>query len=276
VVPLRGPRTPNSRTAAPGRDDCARNGTPNAGTSSRGRASAATLPGPRQPAAAAPARDGSTTRAAGTVRRSTAAGATGGSGAATRSTRTTGPAASAQPAPRRERAFRVAGPLRLVAGAEPRPPRTPFVVLMLGVLGGGLVGLLLLNSAAAADSFAQERLQQEAAALAVREQELGREVAAMEAPAALAVQARKLGLVPSGEPGFLVVDTDGSSRVLGTPTAATVPPPPPSPSPAAPARAARPTRAATPARPSPTAASPGTTATPTTRPGPVPTPTPRR
>jgi len=151
----------------------------------------------------------------------------------------------------------------------------PFVLLMLGVLGGGLVGLLLLNSAAAADSFAQERLRQENAALTVREQELGRQVAAMEAPGALAAQARKRGLVPSGEPGFLIVGPDGSSRAVGTPTPATVPPPPPSPSPTRPAPTAGAARAGTP--PAPTAAAgPGSAPRPTTRPAPTTTPSPRR
>jgi cell division protein FtsB len=150
----------------------------------------------------------------------------------------------------------------------------PFVLLMLGVLGGGLVGLLLLNSVAAADSFAQERLRQENAALSVREQELGREVAAMEAPAALAVQARKRGLVPSGEPGFLIVGPGGSSRAVGTPTPATVPPPP-SPNSTRPAPTAGAARAGTPAQPT-AAGGPGSAPRPTARPAPTTTPSPRR
>jgi cell division protein FtsB len=156
--------------------------------------------------------------------------------------------------------------LRLLPGHRPDPSRMPFIVLMLGVLGGGLVVLLLLNSAAAADSFVQARLQQENADLTVREQELGREVAVMEAPGALARQARKLGLVPSGEPGFVMVGRDGSSRVVGTPTPATPPPPPPSPRrPSSAGRAARPGTA-----PRPTAAAPAT------RPAVTPTTAPRR
>jgi len=130
---------------------------------------------------------------------------------------------------------------RTVTGRQAVAPQKPFAVLMLAVLCGGLVGLLLLNSATAADSFAQHRLQEETAALTVREQELGRQVAAMEAPGALAAQARRLGLVPIGTPGYLVVGPDGSSRVVGTPTVATAPPrpAPASPSPTRPRPAAR-------------------------------------
>src|SRR5205823_2353045 len=65
------------------------------------------------------------------------------------------------------------------------------------------------------------------------QQELSREVAAAEAPGALAAQARKLGLVPSGDAGFLVVGPSGSTRAVGTATAATVPTPPPAPTPSA-------------------------------------------
>jgi cell division protein FtsB len=119
----------------------------------------------------------------------------------------------------------------LVAGHRARAPRTPFVVLVLSVLGTGLVVLLLLNSVLAADSFRQRKLQRENSDLSLREQELAREIAALEAPGALATAARRLGLVPSGERGFLVIDRDGHARVVGTAVPATAPPPPPSASP---------------------------------------------
>jgi cell division protein FtsB len=178
------------------------------------------------------------------------------------------------------RAERAAPVLRLVAGHRPCPPRTPFVVLVLAVLGGGLVGLLLLNSAAAADSFAQERLQQQNADLTVREQELSREVAAMEAPGALARQARKLGLVPSGEPGFLIVGPDGSTREVGTPSPAAAPAPPPSSPTAGPGtptstagRTAQPTTTATTTATTPPTTAARAGATPNPANGPAPTPT---
>jgi cell division protein FtsB len=152
--------------------------------------------------------------------------------------------------------------ISLVAGHRARPPRTRFVVLVVGVLGTGLVVLLLLNSALAADSFAQRRLQRQNTELSLREQELAREIAALEAPGALITAARKLGLVPSGQSGFLVLDKNGGAHVVGTAVPATAPPPPPSPGPVP--TAAQPGAAPT----RPTAATAG-------RPGtPQPTPTP--
>jgi cell division protein FtsB len=149
--------------------------------------------------------------------------------------------------------------LSLVAGHRAQPPRTPFVVLVLGVLGTGLVALLLLNSALAADSFAQRRLQRQNTELSLREQELAREIAALEAPGALATAARRLGLVPSGERGFLIIDKDGRAHVVGSAVPATVPPPPtpsPSPTPTA-ARPGQQTAGTTPGRTG-TPQSPGT------------------
>jgi len=114
----------------------------------------------------------------------------------------------------------------LLPSAASVAPRAPFVLLVLALLGGGLVLLLLLNAALAADSFRQRELQRQIGALNLQEQELQRTVADLQAPGALAEQARKLGMVPSGEPGFLVLMPDGTFRIVGTPTAATVPPKP--------------------------------------------------
>ncbi len=124
------------------------------------------------------------------------------------------------------------GPLvSLVGGSRSSAPRTPFVVLMVGVLGLGLIALLLLNSVLAANSFAQRRLQKQNSDLSLREQELAREISALEAPGALASAASRLGLVPSGQRGFLIIDKDGRARIAGTAVPATAPPPPPTPSP---------------------------------------------
>ena len=121
--------------------------------------------------------------------------------------------------------------LRFVAGHQPTAPRMPFVLLVLGLLGGGLIGLLLLNSVAATDAFREHQLQEQTAALTTREQELSREVAAMEAPAALASRAQALGLVPAADPGYLILAPDGSDKVVGSPLPATSPPPSPTPTP---------------------------------------------
>jgi hypothetical protein len=124
--------------------------------------------------------------------------------------------------------------VRLLPASTTTAPRAPFVLLVLALLGGGLVLLLLLNAASAADSFRQRELQKQIAAANIQSQELQRKVATMQAPAALADAARKLGMVPSGDPGFLVLLPDGSYRIVGTPTPAAAPPKPASPHPASP------------------------------------------
>ncbi len=187
------------------------------------------------------------------------------------------PGSTRQRAARPETArTRTAPVLRLMANHAPQAPKTPFVLLVLCLLGGGLVTLLLLSSASSADAFAQRRLQQENRALSLREQELGRQVAALEAPGALAERARKLGLVPGAMPGFLVLDQAGGASVVGSPAPATTPPPPPKPTPtptATPSASARPT----PARPGASAPAPrptpsARTTPPRTTPRPTPTP----
>lgn len=114
------------------------------------------------------------------------------------------------------------------------------------LLGTGLVGMLALNGALAADSFRQRALQQQVDDLQLREQQLRRQVDALQAPAALAEAAQKLGMVPSGDPAFVVFRADGSHRVLGAPTPATAPAPRPTPAPQpAPAAPAAPAAGAT-------------------------------
>lgn len=151
--------------------------------------------------------------------------------------------------------------LRLVPSPVLRPPRTPFVVLVVGLLGVGLVGLLVLNTVIAENSFRMHELRKSTAALSLQEQQLQREIDDLEAPGALAIRARRLGMVPAGNPAFIRL-SDGS--VLGVPTPATAPPRPapvrPSPnaasSPAPAAPAVTPSPAQAPARSPAPAASP--------------------
>jgi cell division protein FtsB len=159
------------------------------------------------------------------------------------------------------------GPIvSLVAGGRAPARRTPFVVLMVGVLGVGLIALLLLNSVLAANSFAQRRLQKQNSDLSLREQELAREIAALEAPGALESAASRLGLVPSGQRGFLIIDKDGHAHITGTAVPATAPPPPPTPTPtptaAAPGNQPLPGQQPVPPNTSSTASQPQLTTTP--------------
>lgn len=132
--------------------------------------------------------------------------------------------------PRSTRTLTVATPL-----AEPRVARrAPFVLLVLTLVGAGLVALLVLNTAIAADSFTERALNRDIDRLQLQEQELLMAVAAAEAPAALAQAAVDLGMIPAGKPAFLVVHPDGTTEVLGAATPAARPVPPAGPAGTAP------------------------------------------
>lgn len=105
--------------------------------------------------------------------------------------------------------------------------RTPFVVLVVTLLAGGLISLLLLNSAVNQDSFELDKLRKQTADYTDEQQQLQQEVDGYAAPGSLAQRARELGMVPGGNPAFLAP----TGTVHGTPEPATAPPAPPSPSP---------------------------------------------
>ncbi|MER5785154.1 septum formation initiator family protein [Streptomyces mobaraensis] len=84
--------------------------------------------------------------------------------------------------------------------------RTPFVLLVVVLLGSGLIGLLLLNSALNQGSFELSRLQRKTTELTDRQQALQQEVDQLAAPDALERRARELGMVPGGSPAFLNPD----------------------------------------------------------------------
>ncbi len=112
--------------------------------------------------------------------------------------------------------------LRLVPPGRLQPPRAPFVALVVAFLAAGLVGLLVLNTIIAENSFRARDLQRRGTALDLTQQRLLREIDAVEAPAALAARAHALGMVPAGAPAFIRL-TDG--KVLGVPSPAMVPSP---------------------------------------------------
>ncbi len=101
--------------------------------------------------------------------------------------------------------------LKLVAGRPARPRRAPFVVLVLVVLGVGLIGLLLLNTALQQGTFELRDLERENRILRDRHAELSEAVADRSAPDELARRAAELGMVPAPQPETLVVDDVPSS-----------------------------------------------------------------
>jgi hypothetical protein len=108
------------------------------------------------------------------------------------------PAAAPQ-IPRRGRQGSTSGTARAA-----RPPqsgqrhaphtRTRFVFLVVGLLGGGLLSLLMINTILATGAFQITALQQGNVVLAQREQALQAQVAAQESPATLAQRAASLGM----------------------------------------------------------------------------------
>ncbi|MER6037835.1 septum formation initiator family protein [Streptomyces sp. NPDC001835] len=155
----------------------------------------------------------------------------------------------------RGRAARLA---RLLPAGRARAARAPFVLLVVLLLGGGLIGLLVLNSALSEGSFRLDALRKQTKSLTDEEQALQRDIDGYSSPDALQRRARELGMVPGGDPAFL----DPGGTVRGVPGAA-------SPEPAALEGPAAP-RTVTPAAgpPSSPAQSPGATAPA----GPTPTP----
>ncbi|MFE9931704.1 hypothetical protein [Streptomyces sp. NPDC005533] len=137
--------------------------------------------------------------------------------------------------------------------ARPRPggqaARMPFVLLVVALLGGGLISLLLLNSALNEGSFQLTRLKKETTALTDEEQALQRDVDAHSAPDALQRRAQELGLVPGGSPVF--IGPDGKVAGAAAPAEASPSPTPPPAPPASPAPAG-PTPAPPSQQPSPT------------------------
>ncbi|MCX5201775.1 hypothetical protein OG897_09960 [Streptomyces sp. NBC_00237] len=141
----------------------------------------------------------------------------------------------------------------LMPSGPAQAARTPFVLLVVVLLGGGLICLLVLNSALNEGSFRLNDLKKQTTELTDEEQALQRDVDDRSAPGALERRARELGMVPGGSPAF--VDPDG--RVRGTPSQA--PPPEPAPEPVRPQQAP----VAPPAAPSTPAAPPAPPAPPT-------------
>ncbi|MFB6872655.1 septum formation initiator family protein [Streptomyces sp. NPDC056323] len=160
---------------------------------------------------------------------------------------------------------------RLMPSGPSKAARTPFVLLVVVLLGGGLITLLVLNSALNEGSFRLSELKKRTTELTDEEQALQHDVDNYSEPDALERRARELGMVPGGSPAFL--NPDGTVR--GVPAETTAEPaPPPAPkssTPAAPPVTASPAadirpRSTAPAPPAPSASvtPPGAAARPST------------
>jgi hypothetical protein len=145
----------------------------------------------------------------------------------------------------------------------------PFVLFVLGLLGGSLVCLLVINTTLGAASFRISQLQKKAATLATTEQNLRQQVAAEQAPAAIADRAYALGMRTQNGTTILDLRSNQIYRLSGQAgMGVELGAPPPAPTSSAPATAKQPAAAPTPtpgttpaktpgaASPSPSATSP--------------------
>ncbi|MEV4766429.1 hypothetical protein AB0J89_27755 [Micromonospora chokoriensis] len=90
--------------------------------------------------------------------------------------------------------------------APPPPisvPRAPFAALIVVLVVGGVLGILAVNTKINENAFRLERLQQQQARLDLEKQQLDKQIAEFEAPGNLTAEARRLGLVDAGEPGYI-------------------------------------------------------------------------
>ncbi|MFJ1895461.1 hypothetical protein [Streptomyces sp. NPDC088115] len=153
---------------------------------------------------------------------------------------------------------------RLMPAGPSKAARTPFVLLVVLLLGGGLITLLVLNSALNEGSFRLSELKKRTTDLTDEQQALQRDVDSSAEPDALARRARELGMVPGGSPVFLGPD----GRIRGVPSVATSEPAPAPPQkttvpPQPPASAAAPSGSPAPGGPAPSGSAstgPGTSA----------------
>jgi hypothetical protein len=114
---------------------------------------------------------------------------------------TAGPAA----APARPRATRAARDHHTAGRSA--TSRTPFILLLLGLLGGGLVCLLVINTTLAAAAYRIDNLQRSNATATQQVQELQQQVASEQSPGSIEQRAVKLGMRPEQAYNFVDLKT---------------------------------------------------------------------
>jgi len=98
---------------------------------------------------------------------------------------------------------------RPVTGARtvPRHPRAPFILLLVGLLGGALISLLVISTTLAEGSYRITSLQQQDTNLAKQEQLLTQQVAQASSPGQIAQEAEAFGMRPNPELQFIDLKT---------------------------------------------------------------------
>jgi hypothetical protein len=90
---------------------------------------------------------------------------------------------------------------------RPRPPRAPFVVLLVGLLGGALISLLVISTTLAEGSFQISNLRQQDTSLARQEQLLTQQIAQASSPARIGQEAEQLGMQQNPHLQFIDLNT---------------------------------------------------------------------
>ncbi|WP_433255592.1 hypothetical protein ACQPYK_15095 [Streptosporangium sp. CA-135522] len=102
------------------------------------------------------------------------------------------------------------------AARRGRAPRAPFVLLVVGLLCGGLVSLLLLNTVLAQDSFKASQLSDENNRLRQKKEELKNGNMRLEGPGALSKNAANQGQEPDWDRVNVVIpDRSAGGRAAG-------------------------------------------------------------
>ena len=107
--------------------------------------------------------------------------------------------------------------LRPVGPAAPRMARLPFLAVLIGIFGLGMVGLLMLNTTLQNQAFSARALNREATELAYAQGDLENQLAVAAAPQELARRASEIGMRPNPYPAFLVMPGGkaAGSKVVG-------------------------------------------------------------
>lgn len=100
------------------------------------------------------------------------------------------------------------------AGQRRRVSSLPFLALIAGLMGAGLLGLLMINNSLAAGSFTQARYKSDRILLGEQEQALRQEVERLSSPTRVREAARQAGLVPAATTAYFDVAT---GQILGVP-----------------------------------------------------------
>lgn len=109
-------------------------------------------------------------------------------------------------------------PVPRTARPRARSSRTPFILLLVGLLGGALVSLLVISTTLAQGAFRITSLQEQNANLAREQQTLTNEVAQAGNPAVIAQKAEQLGMRPNPHLGF--IDQKTGKIIVGKPSRA--------------------------------------------------------